>query len=114
MGRQIADNIHRNRSIAITLNGAVVSAYAGETLATIILAEQITAFNRTQSGKPRAPYCNMGTCFECQVKVIEPGSSTYRWLRACVTPAIDGMTVLTGEQLQLSDEDHSDADHHAD
>lgn len=100
MGRQVSDQIKRGRSITITVNGSKVVAYAGETLATIICAEEISAFNRTQNGMPRAPYCNMGTCFECQVKAVAPGSATYRWVRACMTPALHGMSVRTGERLQ--------------
>lgn len=106
MGRRISDNVRRDQKITVTVNGSVISAYAGETLATIVLAEEISAFNRTRGGKPRAPYCNMGSCFECQVKITRPGSTTYRWVRACMTPAMDGMDVLTGEQLLSANASH--------
>lgn len=114
MVRMVSDNIRRGRSITVTINGSEVAAYAGESLATVLLAERINAFNRTQSGKPRAPYCNMGTCFECQLKVLQPGSAIYRWMRACMTPVVEGMTVVTGERLRMSDVHPSDASHHAD
>ena len=100
MGRQISDRIRRGPPISLTVNGAAVTAYAGETLAAVLLANATIVFNRTQSGESRAPFCNMGTCFECQVEVSPSGQSTYRWLRACVTLAEDGMTVRTGERLQ--------------
>lgn len=98
MGRQHSDKISRGRPIAITVDGSAVTAHAGETLAAVLLAEDTLAFNRTQHGERRGPYCNMGACFECQVQVSQSGSSTLRWLRACVTPATDGMTVRTGER----------------
>jgi predicted molibdopterin-dependent oxidoreductase YjgC len=41
------------------------------------------------SGEPRGPFCGMGVCFECEVTVDE------RVVRACLTPATDGMVVTT-------------------
>ena len=102
MGRQVSDRIRRGPPISLTLNGATVTAYAGETLATVLLANQTVVFNRTRSGEARAPFCNMGTCFECQVEVAQADESTFRWLRACVTVAEDGMAVRTGERLQTT------------
>ena len=84
----------------MTVNGVAVTAYVGETLAAVLLANETTVFNRTQSGEARAPFCNMGTCFECQVGVARGGNTTFRWLRACVTPAEDGMAVRAGAHLQ--------------
>ena len=100
MGRQISDRIRRGPPISLTVDGAAVTAYAGETLAAVLLANATIVFNRTRSGEERAPFCNMGTCFECQVRVVPAGKSAFRWLRACVTLAEDGMTVQTGERLQ--------------
>lgn len=109
MAQRIADNVERGRPVAVTVDGARVSAFEGETLATVILAARVTAFNRTASGQPRAPYCNMGTCFECQVKVAAPGSASFSWLRACMTPVRDGLVVVTGERLYTAEPQH-DAD----
>ncbi len=106
MGRLISDKIRRGRAVSLSVNGSTVTAYEGETLAAVLLAEEVVVFNRTASGEPRAPYCNMGTCFECQVKVAEPGSAAFRWMRACVTPAADGMTIRTGERLSAPERDH--------
>ena len=104
MGRQISDSIRRGPPVSLTVNGVAVTACAGETLAAALLANETIIFNRTQSGQARAPFCNMGTCFECQVQVAWRGSSTFRWLRACVTPVEDGMAVRTGACLQTSEE----------
>ncbi len=106
MARQLSDGIRRGPPISLTVDGKTVTAYAGETLAAVLLAEQTIVFNRTRSGEARAPFCNMGACFECQVEVAAPGAATFRWLRACVTPALDGMTVRTGGHLQAPASSH--------
>ena len=85
--------------MTLTVNGTTVTAYAGETIATLLLAEGISTFNLSRTGEPRGPYCNMGTCFECQVRIADPGSSIFRWVRACMCPVETGMTITTGAQL---------------
>lgn len=107
MTRRITETVDRGEPITLTVNGESLSAYAGETLATVLLAEGITAFNVTQAGKPRGPWCNMGTCFECQVRVTDAGSPAIRWLRACVSPAEAGMAITTGMRL-LQNSDHAE------
>ena len=99
MARRIAEQVQRGKRIALTVDQVTITAYAGETLATVLLAEGKTAFNVTPSGRPRAPYCNMGTCFECQVRVADPGSREFRWRRACLCRAEEGMSVITGAAL---------------
>lgn len=43
---------------------------------------------RSPSGSVRAPFCGMGVCFECQVRIDgQPGR------RACLTAAVAGMRV---------------------
>jgi sarcosine oxidase subunit alpha len=73
----------------------------------VLLAEGVTAFNVTRGGKPRGIYCNMGTCFECQVQVTDAGSSDVRWLRACISPVEAGMAVTTGVR-PLQNSDHAE------
>lgn len=99
MTQRITENVERGDTITITVNGSTVTAYAGETLATVLLAEGISTFYITGNGEPRGPYCNMGTCFECQVRIAEPRSSVFRWVRACMCPVETGMTITTGAQL---------------
>ncbi len=102
MTQRMTGNVERGDKITLTVNGTPVAAYPGESIATVLLAEGITTFNVTRSGKPRAPYCNMGTCFECQVRVAAPGSTAYRWLRSCMHPVEPGMVIITGACLQQS------------
>lgn len=99
MARRISGNVERGEVVALTIDGRTVLAYAGETVAAVLLAEEVTAFHRTRSGQPRGPYCNMGTCFECQVRVSAAGLNETRWRRACMCPVTDGMTVVTGTRL---------------
>lgn len=99
MTGRITKNVQRGSSITLIIDGRAVSAYAGETLATVLLAEGFACFNRTRSGRPRGPYCNMGTCFECQVRVATLGSIELHWRRACMCRALEGMTVVTGMPL---------------
>jgi len=44
------------------------------------------------SGAPRGPFCGMGVCFECEVLVDG------HWVRACLTPATDGMAIEIAAQ----------------
>ena len=107
MAKRMSAQVERGKDIAITVDGRPVSAHAGETLATVLLAEGITTFNVTKSGKPRGPWCNMGTCFECQVKVANGEGDSWRWLRACMQPIEQGMRVVTGARLHsLEGDDH--------
>lgn len=102
MAERITGNVERGGKITLRVNGASVAACSGESIATVLLAEGITTFNVTRGGKPRGPYCNMGTCFECQVRVAGAGSPSYRWLRSCMHPVEAGMAIITGACLHQS------------
>lgn len=99
MARNTSTDIQRGERISLLVNQYEVSAYAGETLATVLLAQGITVFNRTLKGQPRGPYCNMGGCFECQVQMAYPGADTFNWVRACMVTADAGMKIITGANL---------------
>ena len=97
MARRLTDHVERATRVTLNIDGRVVSAYSGETLATILFAEQIRVFYRTSLNQPRAPFCNMGTCYGCQVRLEGTESqSTPRWVLACMTPVEEGMVVATG------------------
>ena len=57
------------QAVTIYIDGAPVTAETGESVAAVLL-RQSPPWSRmtpvTQS--PRAPYCMMGVCFECQVR----------------------------------------------
>lgn len=78
----------RGEDIEFDFEGETVPCFAGETVATALLAADVEAFGLTREGAPRLPLCNMGTCFDCAVTV-----DGQPLVRSCLTDARDGMTV---------------------
>lgn len=87
---RITDSINRPDPVTISVDDRTIGAYAGESLATALLAAGIDRFRTTSTGAARGPYCNMGVCFDCVVTVVGKGTA-----RACSTPVTDGMQVTT-------------------
>jgi D-hydroxyproline dehydrogenase subunit gamma len=90
-----AKRIDARRASAITVrvDGREVSASAGETVASVLLAEGIRIFRYTaKQGEPRGVFCGMGACYECLVTV--DGAPN---VRACVTTVEPGMVIQTGQ-----------------
>ena len=84
--------------IEIQVDGRVVSALAGESLAATLTAAGQLALRRHASGEPRGLYCGMGVCFDCRVSIDgRPGE------RACMTPVRAGMRVRTGAEADNFD-----------
>ena len=79
----------RGEPLTITVDGAAVGCFAGETVAAALLADGAREFSR-RNGEPRLPLCNMGTCFECGVTV-----DGVPLTRSCLTTVADGMVVET-------------------
>jgi predicted molibdopterin-dependent oxidoreductase YjgC len=78
-------------TLHLTVDGAPVEARAGDTLMTAILLSR-PALRRFEFGAgARAGFCLMGACQDCWVALAD-GTR----LRACTTPAADGMRVVTG------------------
>jgi len=78
-------------AVAMSVDGQAVSAYAGETVATVLLALGMYTFRRTDRlHAPRGMYCGMGVCFDCLVTVDGQPN-----VRACVTTVREGMVVDT-------------------
>ena len=90
MGRRLPDGhgLERGAQVTLTLDGRVMTAFEGESLAAVLLAEGHVATRATTAGEPRGVFCGMGVCFDCLV-VVDGIPNT----RACVTWARDGMTV---------------------
>jgi len=79
-------------SIALTLDGEAITALAGDTLLTALLADGAGYLRTSEFGRePRAGFCLMGACQDCWVDVQGLGR-----VRACATPAADGMEVRRG------------------
>lgn len=90
--------VQRGKEIKFTLDGVIVRAFEGETIAAVLFAEGKRRFRSTPlKGEPRGLFCGMGVCFECLVTVNGvPG------VRACLTPVQDGMQVETDAALVFS------------
>ncbi|MBN9630777.1 MAG: (2Fe-2S)-binding protein [Actinobacteria bacterium] len=83
--------VERGEGAVIRVDGVEHPCFAGETVASALLAAGVGRFaNRV--GEDRAPLCNMGTCFECAITI-----DGVPLTRACLTPVADGMDVRTGE-----------------
>jgi sarcosine oxidase subunit alpha len=77
--------------VTLTVDGERIVAREGDTVSSALLAAGYGAVRRSAvSGSPRAPYCQMGVCFECLVEVDGVADR-----QACLVPVRDGMTVAT-------------------
>jgi D-hydroxyproline dehydrogenase subunit gamma len=90
--RRIEVGVQRPEPVEIEVDGARVTAFEGESVATALLAAGVRVFRRTASGAPRGPFCNMGACFDCLVTI--DGES---FQRACRSRVRQGMRVETGD-----------------
>ena len=75
----------------MAVGGQRVSASPAESLAPSLLAAARRAVRTTANGARRAPYCNMGVCFECVVTVDD-----VPYQRSCLVRVRAGMRVGTG------------------
>jgi len=56
--------------VRVAFEGRALDVPAGLSVAAALLAAGVPAFRSTPaSGAPRAPYCLMGSCFECLVEI---------------------------------------------
>ena len=86
--------LERGAAVSLTLDGRAVTAYEGETVAAVLLAEGHLATRLTTGGSPRGVFCGMGVCFDCLV-VVDGVPNT----RACVTWVSEGMAVSRQDGL---------------
>ncbi len=81
----------RNEPIELTVDGTAVSAYAGESVAALLLSLGERTFTQPSSfNLPRTLYCGMGLCHQCLVTI-----NGVRDLRACMTTTQPGMVIET-------------------
>jgi predicted molibdopterin-dependent oxidoreductase YjgC len=77
--------------LTITVDGELVQAFAGESVATVLLALGKRTFRHTEHSTPRGLFCGMGVCFDCLVTVDGVDN-----VRACMTPVAEGMEIGAG------------------
>lgn len=95
-GKRVQQGVARGPEIRILVNGASVSAFTGETLATALLAAGYSVFGKSLQGVPKAPFCNMGQCLECLVWLTRRDGGRSR-VRACMTEIEPEMRVETAD-----------------
>ena len=90
-------SVKRGPLVKITVDGKLIEAYEGETVATALLSAGIRTFNVSQNNKkPRGLYCGMGVCYECLVSI-----NGIHGQRACITPVESGMIIETSREFKL-------------
>ncbi len=91
--RRLTGNVERGRPIQLKIDGELIPAYEGETVAAALMAAGRRVFRqRVPGGDPRGIFCGIGMCYDCLVTV-----DGTRIVRACVTPVRDGMQVTIPE-----------------
>jgi len=81
----------RQLSLTIFIDGTATPARHGDTVAAAMLGSGYVACRTTAvSGAPRGPYCLMGVCFDCLVKIDGDANR-----QACMTTVQDGMRIET-------------------
>lgn len=79
------------RAVEILVDGAPVTAHAGDTLLVAVLAARGRLRLDELDGTPRAGFCLMGACQDCVL-----WTAAGEQLRACSTPVAEGMRIVTG------------------
>ena len=80
-------------AFTVSVDGAEVTAYAGDTLAAVLVRSGRVSWRRTRRGdRPRGLFCGIGACQDCLV-VVDGVSG----VRACLAPAEPGAAVTTGD-----------------
>jgi aerobic-type carbon monoxide dehydrogenase small subunit (CoxS/CutS family) len=92
-------NLTRGPKVTISVNGEKVKAHIGETVAAVLLVENLYAMRTTIAGEPRGVFCGMGICFDCLV-VVNGIPNT----RACMTWVTDAMVISTQDGLSPSNQ----------
>lgn len=89
MFRRAPDRIHAQ--VTFTFDGIPITASAEDSVAAALLAAGVRACRTTPvSGSARGPYCMMGVCFECLVRIDGVGNR-----QGCLVQVRDGMKVET-------------------
>lgn len=75
--------------VALTFEGQAIVARRGDTVATALLAAGVETFRSTpKTNTARGPFCLMGACFECLVRIDGRANR-----QACLELVRDGQVV---------------------
>lgn len=87
-------SVIRGRAVTMTIDESEVSAFEGESVASVMMVEGKVAMRTTTDDQPRGVFCGMGVCFDCLV-IVDDVPNT----RACMTWVKEGMRVKTQKGL---------------
>ena len=76
--------------VPLLVNGAPVTAAAGETVLAALTAAGVRLVARDDRGQPMGAFCAMGVCYCCTVKIDDVDKQ-----RSCQTIVEPGMRVVT-------------------
>ncbi|MDC6171429.1 (2Fe-2S)-binding protein [Paucibacter sp. XJ19-41] len=76
--------------IVLQIDGQPHAVPAGCSVAAALAHAGLIATRRSVSGQPRAAFCGMGQCQECQVMIDGVANRL-----ACMSPATAGMVIAT-------------------
>jgi D-hydroxyproline dehydrogenase subunit gamma len=80
-------------TVTIWVNGKASHAIAGQSVAAALIERGVWACNQhAVTGLPRGPYCGMGVCFDCLVRV-----DGRTGVRSCMIRVHDGLRIETGD-----------------
>lgn len=86
MFRRLMDR--ERASIRLEFEGTIIEAREEETIAAALMAASVEVFRWSAvTRSPRAPYCQMGVCFECVLWIDG------KRRRACLEPATEGSCI---------------------
>lgn len=88
---RVEQQVRRGAALTIMVDGLEIPAFEGETVAAAMIAARFVRFRTDLAGRDRGLFCNMGTCYECLVRIDDQR----RPVRACLTEVGAGMTVST-------------------
>ncbi|MDX1417611.1 MAG: (2Fe-2S)-binding protein [Candidatus Promineifilaceae bacterium] len=86
--------VQRGNPVRILVDGRLLTAYAGESIAAVLIAEDKLGYRYPEGeGQEALPgfFCGMGICYGCLVLVDG------RLRRACLTAVAEGMEVRREE-----------------
>jgi predicted molibdopterin-dependent oxidoreductase YjgC len=90
-GRLVRAIVPSGPPVRILVDGAEVTAYAGESVLVAVLAARNALRQHEFSDEARAGFCLMGACQDCWVWLADG-----RRVRACTTVVSEAMQVSTG------------------
>lgn len=85
---RLTRGFERGERVVIRVGGKPVEAFRGETISTALMTAGIWRFRSSpRDGTPRGPFCLMGVCQECAIRVDG------KLQQACLVPVHDGLTL---------------------